>query len=474
MFSEFLKGPQPTGLERHKKRIFEDEEAIGKVLPDLISNKRAGKSAPAGSNEVMKQNAMSVKGKGDNITVQTPENWKGTPLLKDTLSNQSEINLKVGKPVKDSRVPGGVDTNPSSDLSDKIKHSISPEAIEELKTVAKQNTTPAGKSRSNANFNFGELAIGSLLSNPSAQTVDDIINHKIPLENIHNNEKYIEHLRKQDPRKVIEFINNFKEKTREYGFRPDPENIWIRSTNQQMGPQSVIDGMKGRDDADTADSADVLFRDRNGEMRGISSKDSPDAYAFSGGLEKSFNRISKNNGLVDEDGEEFELGSRLMDVRNLMFRSAGLPTNTAEANAMWGKDGYKSHRDEYNDLMRNPDNPFFGRLDELFKEYNPDLIKHFLNHVYPENLPYQLWKFDNQNFKPMDRESINDDDYSLSPILNPKQGGGEDRAAKRWFALNNKTGPEFAIENRIKSSQPWGSVQYAGVPWNDKKVLRNR
>lgn len=457
------------------RRVFEDEEAIGRVLPDLIVRKRAGENAPPGANEIMKQNAMSVSGKDNNVEVKTPKNWKGTPVLQKILSQQSNVSHKLGNKVKDERVPGGVNTTPQLDLSDKIRHSVSPEVLEELKTVAKQNLTPASSGRrSNANFNFGELAIGALLSNPDTKTIEDIKNHKIPLENIHDNGKYLDHLMKQDPQKVMQFIENFRKKTREYGFRPNPEDIWIRSTNQQMGPQSVIDGFKGRDDAATADSADVLFKDKNGEMRGISSKATADAYAFSGGLEKLFNRISKNNELLDENNEDFDLGSKLIEVRNLMFRAAGLPTSTAESNAMWGKDGYKDHRDEYNDLMRNPDNPFFGRLDELFKEYNPDLIKNFLNHVYPENMPYELWKFDNENFKPMDRELINDDDYSLSPIRNPKKGEGKDKAAKRWFALNNKDGPEFAIENRIKSSTPFGSVQYAGVPWDDRKVLRER
>lgn len=88
MFSEFLRGPQPEGLEKHKKRILEDEEAIGRVLPELIAQKRAGKNAPAGSNEIMKQNAMSVKGKGDKVEVKTPKNWKGTPILKDNFMLQ--------------------------------------------------------------------------------------------------------------------------------------------------------------------------------------------------------------------------------------------------------------------------------------------------------------------------------------------------------------------------------------------------
>lgn len=475
MFSEFLKGPQPKGLEKYKRRIFEDEEAVGRVLPDLIAQKRAGKNAPKGANQVMKDNAMGVSGSGDNVKVKTPRNWKGTPILQDILSRQSEVAHNLGNAVKDDRVPGGTNTTPIGDLGDKVKHAISPDVLEEIKQLSIQNTTPrASAGRANANFNFGELAIGALLSNPDAKTIEDIKNHKIPLDNVHDNGKYMDHLMKQDPKKVMEFIQNFREKTREYGFAPNPEDIWIRSTNQQMGPQSIIDAFKGRDDAATADSADVLFKDRGGQMRGISSKATADAYAGSGGLEKLFNRISKNKGLLDENDEDFELGSKLIDVRNLMFRSAGLPTNTAESNALWGKDGYKRHRSEYNDLMRDPNNPFFGRLDELFKEYNPDIIKNFLNHVYPDDLPYELWKFDNENFKPMDRNLINDDDYSLNPILNPKQGEGEDKAAKRWFSLNNKEGPEFAIENRIKSSQPWGSVQYAMVPWDERKVLRNR
>ncbi len=458
------------------RRVFEDEEAINRVLPDLIAQKRAGNRAPTGANKVMDDNAMKVSGNGDNVVVKTPSNWKGTPILRDILSQQSDVAHKIGSKVKDDRVPGGTGTTPQLDLGDKIKHAVSPEVLEEIKQASVQNTTPAAPSsgRANANFNFGELAIGAILSNPDARTIEDIKNHKIPLENVHDNEKYLEHLMKQDPRKVMEFIQNFREKTREFGFAPNPEDIWIRSTNQQMGPQSIIDAFKGRDDAATADSADVLFKDRGGQMRGISSKATADAYAGSGGLEKLFNRISKNRNLLDENGEEFELGSRLIDVRNLMFRAAGLPTNTAESNAMWGRDGYKEHRSEYNDLMRNPNNPFFGRLDELFKEYNPDIIKNFLNHIYPDNLPYELWKFDNDNFKAMDRDLINDDDYSLNAIQNPKQGEGEDRAAKRWFSLDNKDGPEFAIENRIKSQKPWGSVQYNLVPWDDKKVLRKR
>lgn len=474
MFSEFLRGKQPEGLERHRRRILEDEEAIGKELPNLIAQKRAGKNAPKGANQTMKDNAISVTGKGDNIQVKTPKNWKGTPILGDILKQQNEVAHKVGAAVKDSRVPGGVDTTPQSDLGDKIKHSLSPEVIDEIKQLSIQNTTPKSSGgRANANFNFGELAIGAMLANPDAQTIDDIKNHNIPLENVHDNEKYLQHLDQQDPKKVMEFMQNFHRLTKQFGFQPNPEDIWIRSTNQQMGPQSVIDGFAGRDDRGTADSADVLFRDQNGEMQGISAKATADAYKGSGGLEKLFNRISQQKGLLDENGEEMQLGSGLIDVRNLMFRAAGLPTNTVESTALWGKDGYKSHRADYNDLMRDPNNPFFGRLDELFKEYNPELIQQFLNHLYPSDLPYNLWQYNGQDFNPLDRDLINDDEYSLSPILNPAQKES-DKAAKRWFSLNKNDEPEIAIENRIKSQQPWGSVQYGMVPWDQKKVLRPR
>ena len=472
--SERLNKIKDKGPEKWLSRdLFEDEEAIARDMPRIITAKRAGKNAPAGTQQTMSDNAMKVTGSGDNVTVQTPANWKGTPTLSKMLKDQHEINHKVGRNVSDSRVPMGTQTKPKDDFGDKIKHAISPQAIQELNTVARQHTTPSSGGRANANFNYGELVIGSLLSNPDAKTIEDIVNHKIPLENIHNHEGFLRDLRGRDPNTVLNFADNFRRLTREYGFSPKPEDIWIRSTNQQLGPESVVNAMRDRDDSATADSADVLFRDRNGELRGISSKATSDAYAGSGGLEKLFNRISQNKELLNEDMEPLELGKRLMEVRNLMFRTAGLPTNNAESLAQWGPDGYKDHRSEYNDLMRNPDNPFFKRLDELYSEHNQDLIKHFLNHIYPDNLPYELWKFDNDKFRAMDRELITDSDYSLSPIGNPAQRES-DRAAKRWFSLNNKQGPEMAIENRIKSQQPWGSIQYALVPWDDKKVLRNR
>ena len=358
------------------------------------------------------------------------------------------------------------------------EHEAIMDASRDVMSKVRPTKLPAqvgGGGRANANFNFAELLVGGALAFPEAENFEQLQNEDLSLMNISGLSQYLGDAKSRDPKLIQKTMDNFRRLSAERGLgAQNPQDVYIRNTNQSLLPPELKDKIEGLSDRARMDKADVLFKNHDDKFKGISVKDDPKNWESSYSINKMLNSFSDRLGLKDDEGNDVKLGEHLEEVRKAMYRQAGLPTSELD----WRQqnpgdpDGWKRLRDQnkFNEMFFDDNNAYHKRARELIDEYGPDVKKYMLDGWFPRT-PYDMMLFNQDNLSDLSRDQFNDDDLELSHIKNPAKN--PKGAAKSFMAakMRGAEDPMKLIELRLKT--PFTPHHFVTHPWQKGKHQNN-
>jgi hypothetical protein len=389
-----------------------------------------------------------------------------------------QLNLSTPKPAPAEK-PQPVDDGTGGKLDDLLAGIQTPdnEGIKKNSKAITDKTRPTknpavpSSGRATSNFNFAELLVGGSLAYPDAENFEQLRQKDLSLMNVSGLDKYLKDVDTRDPRLIKETMNNFRRLSNERGMRAEnPQDVYIRNTNQSLLPAELKDSIEAMPDRARADKADVLFKNQDQRFKGVSVKDDPKNWESSYSINKMMNQISDENGLTDTMGNPMMLGEQLEDVRRQMMEEAGLPTSELnwKQNNPDDPAGWKALRDEnkFNELYFDDKNAYHERARELIDQYGPQVKKYMLDGLYPRT-PYDMMLFNQTGLTDLNRDDFNENDMDLHHIENPaKKPRG---AAKSFMAaqMKGEEDPFKLMELRLKT--PFSPHHFVTSPWDNER-----
>ena len=414
---------------------------------------------------------------------------------------------------------------------------ISTQANRTIDQAIQQQTGGGQRGQAGSN-NWAELATVAYLHDNSVRSKEDINNIVSELVNSPGEggfSPFLENLNRgglrRTDRDINRFLENLHEQNQQFGFSPNPEDIFLRGEGERAasGHPDITERMRelyrilGDSAAHGKDKADIMFKDRD-KILGMSIKDSPqeyhwDAFNLNGtraGNTGILNIASEHENrlvqLAEEQGIEPErLAIALNESRNLMYGQEphNLPTTQAEYD-LWLEENWpidpnnpKDRRNpgsnktikkgaippEFGSVYQNRNNDFYTNFEKLLNmpsatgnredSIHDKFAEGRLNAIFPDDLPYDMLKFNGKDISEMTRDAAGIRDVPVNLRRAGHFSGGEDSSAEDYTGFDDhytwhrgdETTPFMQSVLRPVTS-PFASNRLITGPWDSRHTLR--
>jgi len=351
----------------------------------------------------------------------SPKAQAGKDFLDDLLKE-----AKGRKTCKKGKSCGASCVNPDKDCQVKVSKKVS-------SALSKVAGEVDRKKRARCEENWAELIVASILENPNASTIDDVLSTSVAK----TEQGYVQDLKKRKPEKVVQYIQNFKREAEKAGINlNDVDKVFLMGKDQGKYPE-IEEVQKGLNRKEK--KGDVIIRTKSGKYIGFSVKASSGATLTNYAIEKLLPGFSDD----------------LKKARLKMVKDAGLPDEFD-----------KALRPKYNDLFRGGRNPYHNLLRESVMKEKESMLKQWSSGLFSKT-PFPVYSFDGNKLRANDSNSVKNSNFDLKAIENPNPGARG--AAKIYFLVTENDKPSYIWDVRWKGSPAFGSPQIQTMRYNPDK-----